>query len=400
MFSGAVRTATGSDSGGRSGEGDRDRGLRARVGRRRLGRRAGRSRSSGAWRASGSATRSGALTDRRPVRATDAGDDRGARPSAEAARCTAALAQLAEQDPLIDVRQDDIRQELSVSLYGEVQKEVIQATLASEYGLDVGFRETTTICVERPTGVGHVELIGNRRTRSSRPSGFGSSRRRSAGGFVVPPRGRARLDAVRVLPGGRGHRLARRSAGLYGWRVDRLHGHDDALRLPARQSHSHASSTRACRARRRLPGPAPAGPGERCSARAPRSTSRFAASRSSCRRRRWAAVLAVLGRLGAVAQAPATGALEGDIPAARVHELHRQLPALTRGEDFLRDGASTATRLCPGRSCSARRPVPSPSGGEGPRRGARRPSMPLCLGTLALIVVLHQGRRPAGESEP
>src|SRR5206468_2702807 len=49
----------------------------------------------------------------------------------------AALSQLAEQDPLINVRQDDLRQELSVSLYGEVQKEVIEATLAEEYGLDV-----------------------------------------------------------------------------------------------------------------------------------------------------------------------------------------------------------------------------------------------------------------------
>src|SRR5215211_172623 len=65
-----------------------------------------------------------------------------------------ALTQLAEQDPLIDLRQDDPRQELSLSLYGEVQKEVIGATLANEYGLEVGFRETTTICVERPTGTG------------------------------------------------------------------------------------------------------------------------------------------------------------------------------------------------------------------------------------------------------
>ncbi|HEX2497245.1 MAG TPA: GTP-binding protein, partial [Actinomycetes bacterium] len=61
-----------------------------------------------------------------------------------------ALAQLAEQDPLINLRQDDIRQEIYVSLYGEVQKEVIQATLADDFGLDVTFRETTTICVERP----------------------------------------------------------------------------------------------------------------------------------------------------------------------------------------------------------------------------------------------------------
>ena len=58
-------------------------------------------------------------------------------------------AQLAEQDPLINVRQDDTRQEISVSLYGEVQKEVIQATLANDFGLDVSFRETTTICIER-----------------------------------------------------------------------------------------------------------------------------------------------------------------------------------------------------------------------------------------------------------
>ena len=71
-----------------------------------------------------------------------------------------ALARLAEQDPLIDVRQDDVHEELSVSLYGEVQKEVVQATLASDFGLDVTFSETTTICIERPIGAGDaVELL-------------------------------------------------------------------------------------------------------------------------------------------------------------------------------------------------------------------------------------------------
>jgi ribosomal protection tetracycline resistance protein len=71
-----------------------------------------------------------------------------------------ALAQLAEQDPLIDVRQDDVRQELSVSLYGEVQKEVIEATLANDFGLDVTFRETTPIYVERPVGSGEaIEIL-------------------------------------------------------------------------------------------------------------------------------------------------------------------------------------------------------------------------------------------------
>jgi ribosomal protection tetracycline resistance protein len=72
-----------------------------------------------------------------------------------------ALSSLAEQDPLIHLRQDEIRQELSVSLYGEVQKEVIQDTLANDFGIDVGFRDTTTICIERPAGTGAaLERIG------------------------------------------------------------------------------------------------------------------------------------------------------------------------------------------------------------------------------------------------
>ena len=65
-----------------------------------------------------------------------------------------ALTLLAEQDPLINLRQDDVRHEISVSLYGEVQKEVVQATLAEQFGVEVDFRPTTTICVERVVGVG------------------------------------------------------------------------------------------------------------------------------------------------------------------------------------------------------------------------------------------------------
>jgi ribosomal protection tetracycline resistance protein len=75
-------------------------------------------------------------------------------------RLRVALAQLAEQDPLINVRQDDRRQEISVSLYGEVQKEVIQATLANDFGIEVAFRETTPIYVERPIGTGEaIEIL-------------------------------------------------------------------------------------------------------------------------------------------------------------------------------------------------------------------------------------------------
>jgi ribosomal protection tetracycline resistance protein len=80
-------------------------------------------------------------------------------------RLHAALTQLAEQDPLIDLRHDDLGQELYVSLYGEVQKEVIQATLLAEFGLDVSFRETTQICIERLKGSGRsIEHIPRART--------------------------------------------------------------------------------------------------------------------------------------------------------------------------------------------------------------------------------------------
>ncbi len=79
----------------------------------------------------------------------------------------AALAQLAEQDPLIDVRQDEHRHEIAVSLYGEVQKEVIQATLERDYGIDADFRETTVVCIERPAGVGEEEEVIHAKTKTN-----------------------------------------------------------------------------------------------------------------------------------------------------------------------------------------------------------------------------------------
>jgi ribosomal protection tetracycline resistance protein len=76
-----------------------------------------------------------------------------------------ALTDLAEQDPLIDLRQDDTRQELFLSLYGEVQKEIVAQTLATEYGLDIEFRPTTPVCIERPNGTGAaIELLPRRRS--------------------------------------------------------------------------------------------------------------------------------------------------------------------------------------------------------------------------------------------
>ena len=83
-----------------------------------------------------------------------------ARDPADGARLRVALDQIAEQDPLINLRQDDNRQETYISLYGEVQKEVVQATLANDFGIEITFRETTMIYVERLVRIGSaVEVL-------------------------------------------------------------------------------------------------------------------------------------------------------------------------------------------------------------------------------------------------
>lgn len=73
---------------------------------------------------------------------------------AEHAALWLALNQLAEQDPLIGLRRNIETNEVFVSLYGEVQKEIIQSELATGFGIDAEFEDSTIICVERPIGIG------------------------------------------------------------------------------------------------------------------------------------------------------------------------------------------------------------------------------------------------------
>lgn len=78
---------------------------------------------------------------------------------AQANALHAALDQLAEQDPLIGLRVTD--NGLSVSLFGDVQKEVLAHTLQREYGVRASFGPSRIICIERIAGTGEaVEIIG------------------------------------------------------------------------------------------------------------------------------------------------------------------------------------------------------------------------------------------------
>jgi ribosomal protection tetracycline resistance protein len=69
-------------------------------------------------------------------------------------RLFSALRELSEADPLINVRVDEDRGEIAVSLYGEVQKEVIAELLAAQFGVAVTFRPTAVVHIERIAGTG------------------------------------------------------------------------------------------------------------------------------------------------------------------------------------------------------------------------------------------------------
>ncbi|GIE30783.1 tetracycline resistance protein, tetM/tetO subfamily [Actinoplanes italicus] len=69
----------------------------------------------------------------------------------------AGLAELADEDPLVDLRLDEQQAEAVIRLHGEVQKEVIAALLEERYGVRVRFSGTLTACIERVAGSGTAE---------------------------------------------------------------------------------------------------------------------------------------------------------------------------------------------------------------------------------------------------
>ena len=249
----------------------------------------------------------------------------------------AALTELADQDPLINFRRDDSRHELLVSLYGEVQKEVIQATLADEFGLRADFRETTTICVERVLGVGAAAEI----------MGSGDNPFRATVGLRIEPGeagsglsfhlevelGSMPLAFMKAVEESV-HATLRQ--GLRGWQVI-----DCVVTLthsgyvpPPPYGWSKWSSS--------------AGDFRHLTPLVLMSALRTAGTvvcepvnsfRLELPADLLPAVLTVLGRLRATQQTPAvlgdSAVVEGEIPVSQLGQLQQQLPALTRGEGAL-----------------------------------------------------------------
>jgi ribosomal protection tetracycline resistance protein len=266
---------------------------------------------------------------------------------ADGQRLSVALAQLAEQDPLIGVRQDDTRGETSVSLYGEVQREVIEATLSAEYGLEVEFRDATTICIERPAGTGEAVEILNTPTNPFHadlglrvePAAPDSGVHMRVGPGIDPRD--APLYVFKTFDGfvermDEYVRLALEE-GLLGWKVT------DCVVTVTKIGYSLADGPPSRRGpmptardlKRLTPivlmqaleqsGSAVCEPVFRISAEVPTETI--------------GPMLATLGRLGAGAGTPSQrgelSVLEAALPASLLQDLRRRLPGLTGGEGVL-----------------------------------------------------------------
>ncbi len=254
----------------------------------------------------------------------------------------AALTLLAEQDPLIDLRTDPESGEVALSLYGEVQKEVIAATLVDDFGVAARFTTTTVLCVERPAGVGTAVRTGDTpenpllATLGLRvePGPPGSGTTYAVAGDkrgTLPP---AFFTAVaETVP-------AALQRGRLGWPVTDCHVTLTQTGYWPRQSHAHATFDKSMsstagdfraltpvvvRAALREAGTAVLEPVHRFRLELPADL--------------LGPILPALTRLGAVPLAPsAAGALavvEGEVPAARVQPVRTQLPGLTRGEGVL-----------------------------------------------------------------
>jgi ribosomal protection tetracycline resistance protein len=254
----------------------------------------------------------------------------------EGGELRAALMQLGDQDPLINVRQRAGTAGLYVSLYGEVQKEVLHATLADGYGIDVAFRGTRVICIERPAGVGAAVIrIGDE----------GNHRLATVGLRVEPSEDESGvrfdldvgLDSVPLYIFGTveafGDAIERAvrgslSEGPHGWRVtDCLVTMTDAdFRSPSTRAGDY----------RHLTGVVLKHALERAGTTVcePIHTFRIEIPVDTL-----ASVWQTLARLQAVPDPPTTTeaacVLEGLIPAARLPELRRHLAGLTHGEGAL-----------------------------------------------------------------
>jgi ribosomal protection tetracycline resistance protein len=222
-----------------------------------------------------------------------------------------------------------------------VQKEVIQATLAAEFGIDAEFRESTTICIERPAGTGAaVELIG----QEGNPflAAVGLRIDPAAVGSGVRFRLEIELGALPLafLKAVEDTVRATLRQGIYGWEVTDCTVTMTHSGYCPRQSHAHATFDKSMSSTGRdFRGLTPLvvmDALQRAGTTVYEPMHRF---RLEVPADVAGAMMPVLARLRAQPDMPVTRGssclLTGEIPAARVHELEQLMPGLSRGEGVM-----------------------------------------------------------------
>ncbi|MEU8325283.1 translation factor GTPase family protein [Nonomuraea sp. NPDC048881] len=240
-------------------------------------------------------------------------------------RLHAALVALAEQDPLIGTRTLPGGR-TSVLLYGEVQKEVIGETLARDFGVEAEFEPSRPVHFERPAGTGAASEE-MRQAGDAFMATVGLRVEPAAPGSGVLYRLEVDLGSLPLAF----HRAIEESVrhglgtGPRGWPVT-----DVLVTLTATGYASPVTTAGDFRGQARV---VLAEALRRAGTRVYEPCHRFEAEVPADA---FAAVSSRLAGLGAIldgtSRRDGTWVLEGEIPAAAVHEAERRLPGLSRGE--------------------------------------------------------------------
>ena len=239
-----------------------------------------------------------------------------------------ALSNLAEQDPFISLRIDKNAGILYISLYGEVQREVIEERLKSEFRVEVDFSETMTIHIERLISVGKaldeapdpfIATIGL--MVEPRPADSGNIFELAVEPGVVPA-GFLRAVEEAVMNTLR--------QGLYGWQVL-----DCKVTMTKTIRHRDWANSTAADHRKLAP-LVVMDALKRAGTRVHEPIQTF---HLECPVDTLGSLVTEMPKLRALPSEPAVSGtvcfLEGTIPTTKVRELQLILPSLTRGEGFL-----------------------------------------------------------------
>jgi ribosomal protection tetracycline resistance protein len=278
----------------------------------------------------------------------------------------AGLAELADEDPLIDLRIDESQGEAVISLHGEVQKEVVGALLADRFGVKARFSRTSTACIERVIGAGAATerikergnpyLAGIGLAIEAAPVGHGI-------GFSAGIE-RGRLPAAFVAATEEGVRAGLHQ-GPHGWPVTDLAVTMTASQYYPRQSRPHQKFDKSISSIaadfRHLAPVVVATALRQARTRVCQPVDRF---ELDLPRPAHGPVTALLGQLGAQILDAATAGgyvrLTGDLPSSRVPQVAAALPDLTGGEGILVSRFDHYTPVAGDRPPSVRRRGPDP----------------------------------------